>query len=101
MGEAAFLSTQWGLETEGKAGGSEATQGPPLPSPEGPNPCPYLQQVAVAIGPRAKAQEPFSGTQRGGASHLGEMRDVGWGRKQPPGPRQGFQLQILLLPVTS
>lgn len=41
MGEAAFLSTQWGL-----------------------------QQVAVAIGPRAEAQEPFSGAQRGGASHL-------------------------------
>lgn len=41
MGEAAFLSTQWGL-----------------------------QQVAVAIGPRAEAQEPFSGAQWGGANHL-------------------------------
>lgn len=36
MGKAAFLATQWGL-----------------------------QQVAVAIGPRAEAQEPFSGAQWG------------------------------------
>lgn len=41
MGKAAFLATQWGL-----------------------------QQVAVAIGPRAEAQEPFSRAQWRGANRL-------------------------------
>lgn len=41
VGEAAFLATQWGL-----------------------------QQVAVAVGPRAEAEKPFSRAQWGGADHL-------------------------------
>lgn len=72
MGKAAFLATQWGLEKEGGTAGQGPTKGhcslalclhPHL----------YLQQVAVAIGPRAEAQEPFSGAQWGRTDCLGEI----------------------------
>ena len=80
-------------------------RGPPRghhsPALRAPTPCRYLQQVAVAIGPRAEAQEPFSGAQWGGANHLGEMGDVGWERKQPLEQRRGFHVEILPLPVMS
>lgn len=46
VGKAAFLATQWGL-----------------------------QQVAVAVGPGAKAQKPFSRAHWGGTDRLGERKE--------------------------
>lgn len=58
MGKAAFLATQWGLETErrgwqvrGRLGATAPLRVPAVP----PLPTPYLQQVAVAIRPRPEA----------------------------------------------
>lgn len=76
MGEAAFLATQWGLETEGKGWRVRGHPGATTPQLSVPTPRPYLQQVAVAIGPRAEAQEPFSRAQWGGADRLGEMGEM-------------------------
>lgn len=73
MGKAAFLATQWGL-----------------------------QQVAVAIGPRAEAQEPFSRAQWRGANRLGDMGER-WNEREssPRGKGKGFQAGILPLLLIS
>lgn len=54
-----------------------------------------LQQVAVAIGPRAKTQEPFSRAQWGGTDRLVEIRD-GMGEDIPQSKGQGFRFKSCL-----
>lgn len=80
MGKTAFLATQWGLETDSREGRVSGFPGPGLPST--PTSCPYLQQVTVTIGPRAQAQEPFTGAHWGGTDSLGSQRR---GRRLPLG----------------
>lgn len=108
----------------GDRGQGGAGQGPlggwGSPALHVPTPCPYLQQVAVTIRPRAEAQEPFSGAQWGRADRLEEMER--WNRLLPGGQRKHpscpapppsppslspqakgfrFQVQILLLLLSS
>lgn len=101
VGEAAFLSTQWGLEQRGRLVGRGGHQGPPLPTAlRVPTPCLYLQQVAVAIGPRAEAQGP-SPEPSGRSQPPGRNGRCGMGEKQPLEQRRGFHVEILPLPVMS
>lgn len=108
MGKAAFLATQWGLETEGTGWqvrghpGATAPQSCVVLRPPIHSPTTYLQQVAVAIGPRAEAQEPFSRAQWRGANRLGDMGERWNGRESSPrGKGKGFQAGILPLLLIS
>lgn len=97
MGRLRFCPPSGVWRQRGRAGGSGGPpRGPPLPSPEGsPPPACTFSKWLWPLGPRAEAQEPLLQAQWGGASHLGEMGNVGWERKkQPLEQRRGFHVEI-------